>query len=81
MRLMGKFRNMTLGIIGSSVLAALGFSACSGNGLRRENVECVYGPPPEFYNDTVKKKSIEAPDNTDITPVKEKKQTPRTNKQ
>ena len=56
---MGKLRNWTLGIIGSSVLAALGFSACSGNGLRRENVECVYGPPPEFYNDTVKMQSID----------------------
>lgn len=70
---MGKLRNWTLGIIGSSVLAALGFSACSGNGLRRENVECVYGPPPEFYNDTVKKQSIEAPDTSETIQVKEKK--------
>jgi hypothetical protein len=70
---MGKLRNWTLGIIGSSVLAALGFSACSGNGLRRENVECVYGPPPEFYNDTAKMQSIEAPDTTEAIPLKEKK--------
>jgi hypothetical protein len=70
---MGKLRNWTLGIIGSSVLAALGFSACSGNGLRRENVECVYGPPPEFYNDTVKMQSIEAPDTAETIPLKEKK--------
>jgi hypothetical protein len=70
---MGKLRNWTLGIIGSSVLAALGFSACSGNGLRRENVECVYGPPPEFYNDTVEKQNIEVPDTTETIQVKEKK--------
>ena len=70
---MGKIRNWTLGIIGSSVLAALGFSACSGNGLRRENVECVYGPPPEFYNDTVEKQNIEAPDTSETIQVKEKK--------
>lgn len=70
---MGKFKNWTLGIIGSSVLAALGFSACSGNGLRRENVECVYGPPPEFYNDTVKMQSIEAPDTSETIQVNEKK--------
>ena len=70
---MGKFKNWTLGIIGSSVLAALGFSACSGNGLRRENVECVYGPPPEFYNDTVEKQNIEVPDTTETIQVKEKK--------
>lgn len=70
---MGKLRNWTLGIIGSSVLAALGFSACSGNGLRRENVECVYGPPPEFYNDTVKMQSIEAPDTSETIQVKKKK--------
>ena len=70
---MGKFKNWTLGIIGSSVLAALGFSACSGNGLRRENVECVYGPPPEFYNDTVKMQSIEAPDTSETIQVKKKK--------
>ncbi|MBR6139100.1 MAG: hypothetical protein IKQ12_05985 [Prevotella sp.] len=70
---MGKLRNWTLGIIGSSVLAALGFSACSGNGLRRENVECVYGPPPEFYNDTVKMQSIEAPDTSETIQVNEKK--------
>lgn len=70
---MGKIRNWTLGIIGSSVLAALGFSACSGNGLRRENVECVYGPPPEFYNDTVEKQNIEVPDTTETIQVKEKK--------
>ncbi len=69
---MGKLRNWTLGIIGSSVLAALGFSACSGNGLRRENVECVYGPPPEFYNDTVEKQNIEVPDTTETIQVKEK---------
>lgn len=70
---MGKLRNWTLGIIGSSVLAALGFSACSGNGLRRENVECVYGPPPEFYNDTVEKQNIEVPDTSETIQVKEKK--------
>lgn len=70
---MGKLRNWTLGIIGSSVLAALGFSACSGNGLRRENVECVYGPPPEFYNDTVEKQSIEVHDTAETIPLKEKK--------
>ncbi len=70
---MGKFKNWTLGIIGSSVLAALGFSACSGNGLRRENVECVYGPPPEFYNDTVEKQNIEVPDTSETIQVKEKK--------
>ena len=70
---MGKLRNWTLGIIGSSVLAALGFSACSGNGLRREKVECVYGPPPEFYNDTVRMQSIEAPDTSETIQVKEKK--------
>ena len=70
---MGKLRNWTLGILGSSVLAALGFSACSGNGLRRENVECVYGPPPEFYNDTVKKQNIEVPDTSETIQVKEKK--------
>ena len=70
---MGKFKNWTLGIIGSSVLAALGFSACSGNGLRRENVECVYGPPPEFYNDTAKIQNIEVPDTTETIQVKEKK--------
>lgn len=70
---MGKLRNWTLGIIGSSVLAALGFSACSGNGLRRENVECVYGPPPEFFNDTVEKQNIEVPDTSETIQVKEKK--------
>lgn len=70
---MGKLRNWTLGIIGSSVLATLGFSACSGNGLRRENVECVYGPPPEFYNDTVEKQNIEVPDTSETIQVKEKK--------
>lgn len=70
---MGKLRNWTLGIIGSSVLAALGFSACSGNGLRRENVECVYGPPPEFYNDTVEKQNVEVPDTSETIQVKEKK--------
>lgn len=69
---MGRFRKWTLGIIGSSVLAALGFSSCSGSGLRNENIECVYGPPPEFYSDTLHNQQIELPDTTIDTPTKAK---------
>lgn len=70
---MGRLRKWTLGVIGSSVLAALGFTACSGNGIRHENIECVYGPPPEFYSDTLNNQQEEVPDTVVQLPEKDKK--------
>lgn len=32
----------------SGVLSLLGFGSC--NFVRNENVECVYGPPPDYYD-------------------------------
>ena len=50
---MGRYRNMVLGIIGSSVLAVLGITSCSRKAINNEEIIDVYGPPPSEFVDSL----------------------------